>query len=774
MRFHCLLPTFRARDATGALAADAREMLHRLGCDSDIFAEEIDPELATLARPASELPWALGDDDAVLYFHGIGSTLVPRLGSLPGRKVLYYHNVTPARLVAPFDPALARALEGGRLQLAALRGLTGRAIALSRYSARELSAAGFPHVGVVPPAVDPRRVGQPGDERLYRRLADGKTNLLFVGRVAPNKKIEDLIDLVSLLREAGRDARLVVAGAHQKASAYFRMLSARARPLGKAALFLGAVPQHELCACLRAAHLFVSMSEHEGFGLPLVEAMAAGVPVVAYDAAAVSEALGGAGVLFSPKSLPHVAALCEILLDDPVRRRRIVEAQRRRAAKLTPEASLAALAEALGPLLPRRARRQPPARPRVAFVIHRYGPEIVGGAERHCRSVAHRMASRWDVEVLTTCAADYLTWENALAPGTGRDGPVAVRRFPVARTRDLRAFNGLSRRLFGRAQDRLAEERWLRAQGPDCPELLRHLAEQRDRYDGFVFFTYLYEPTALGLPIAGRKALFVPTAHDEPPLRFGLYRTAFAAPAAILFNTPEERSLCEGLFEMAGVHREVVGIGVQPRPADAVLFRERLGLRGEYLLYLGRIAQGKGIRELLAGYAALRRRLGPLAPALVLAGSDELSLREGAGVRLAGPLDEAQKWDALAGAAAVVLPSAFESLSLVALEAWSAGKAVLANGASPVLTGQVRRSGGGAIWHGPVDFAEQAHALLADAARRKELGEAGRAFVDAHYRWDRIEERYAALLDEHVLPRGQPARPAARRAAAVPDLGGMP
>jgi glycosyltransferase involved in cell wall biosynthesis len=780
MRFHCLLPCFSPHDATGSLAGELRALLRRLGCDSDIFAQEIAPELALLARPAAELPGAVGPEDAVLYFHGVGSPLVPLLGSLRCRKVLYYLDITPSRFLAPFDPATARALDDGRLQLAALRDLVDGAIALSQYSAGELLADGFPHVSVVPPPIDARRVANPGDERLYRKLCDDRTNLLFVGRIAPNKKIEDLIDLAQALqlRNPSRPLRLLLAGGFQRASTYFRMLEKRAKPLGKQVQFLGAVSQHELCACYRAAHLFVSMSEHEGFGIPLVEAMSAGVPVVAYDAGAVREALGGAGALFTPKSLPHVAALCEILLDDPVRRRRVIAAERRRAAKLSPEATLAPLDEALAAILPKGAGRRAAARsrrphrtPRVGFVVHRFGPELVGGAERHCRIVAQRMARHWNVEVLTSCATDYLTWTNVHPPGLSRDDALAVRRFPVTRSRDMRAFNALSRPMFGRAQERLAEERWLVEQGPDCPGLLRHLAEQRDSYDGFVFFTYLYEPTAIGLPIAGRKALFVPTAHDEAPLRFGIYRPTFAAPAAILFNTPEEQALCEGLFEMPGVHREVVGIGVEPRAGDDGQLRSRLGLRGKYLLYLGRIAEGKGLRELLIAHAQLRRNLGPQAPALVLAGTNEMRLSERTGVHLAGSLDEAAKWDALAGATAVVVPSAMESLSLLALEAWGAGKPVVANGDSPVLAGQTRRSGAGVTYRGANDLTNQLQTLLVDEDRIRRLGNAGKAYVASNYRWPQIEQRYLALLSEHVLrEKPAPSRLRDREVGVEPGL----
>ncbi len=758
MRFHTLVPAFYPHDATGAIAAELNALFRQLGYDAEIFSPDIHPELTQLARPAAALVDAVGPEDVVVYHHGIGSEMVPLLSGLSCRKVLAYHNITPEHFFAPFDLQMARSLRDGRLQLQALRAQVDLALCFSAYSAAELQQIGFRRTAVIPPPVEPWRVTRAGDERLYRKLFDGQTrNLLFVGRVVPNKRIEDLLDLTARLiaRNPSRPYRLVIAGAYQKASAYFRFLQERAKPLRKHVQFLGPVTSHELCACYRAAHLFLSMSEHEGFGLPLVEAMAAGVPVVAYDDAAVPEALGGAGVLFKPKRLDRVAALCEILLDDQQRRSKLSAAGRQRAAALSPEATKVPLQEALraAGLTPKPQKRSHRKRPRIGFVIHRYGTNVIGGAERHCRSVALRLARHWDIDILTSCATDYLTWQDVHPAGTSSDGPVTVRRFPGSVTREMRRFNALSRRVLGRAQERLDEERWLRAQGPSLPGLYTHLAEQRDAYDGFVFFTYLYEPTAVGLPIVGKRALFVPTAHDEPPLRFGIYREVFAAPAAILFNTPEEQALCEGLFDMPGVHRETVGVGVEAEQGDSTPLLDRVGLRSDYLLYLGRIAAGKGIPELLAGYAKLRKRLGLATPALVLAGTDEIGLKAAPGVYVPGPLNEVAKWGALRDAAAIVVPSAQESLSLLCLEAWACGKAVLANGESPVLAGQAHRSQAAVLYRGPDDFAEVAAALLADPLRRERLGASGRAFVGKTYAWTRVEDRYRELMQEHVLER---------------------
>jgi glycosyltransferase involved in cell wall biosynthesis len=200
MRFHSLLPAFYPHDATGAIASELSGLLRQLGYEAGLFTPDAHPDLAPLARPANQLHAEVGPNDAVLYHHGIGSELVPLLGSLRCRKVLAYHNITPEHFFAPFDPQVSRALKDGRLQLQALRDQVELALCFSEFSAGELRQVGFRNVRVIPPPLEPRRVTRAGDERLFRKLFDGRTqNLLFVGRVVPNKRIEDLIELTGRL-----------------------------------------------------------------------------------------------------------------------------------------------------------------------------------------------------------------------------------------------------------------------------------------------------------------------------------------------------------------------------------------------------------------------------------------------------------------------------------------------------------------------------------------------------------------------------------------------
>ena len=203
---------------------------------------------------------------------------------------------------------------------------------------------------------------------------------------------------------------------------------------------------------------------------------------------------------------------------------------------------------------------------KVAFIVQRYGAEILGGSEYHCRLVAEHLSGRHEVEVLTTCAQEYTTWENVYPEGTDRVRGVTVRRFPNAHTRDLESFNEYSNWIFNSPHTADDERNWLEQQGPWCPALIDYLKREHASYDALVFFTYLYAPTVLGLEVDPRRSILVPTAHDEPAIRLGLYRQLFSLPAGIAFNTTMERGFLRRLFEIEAKVQEVVGCGVDLPP----------------------------------------------------------------------------------------------------------------------------------------------------------------------------------------------------------------
>ena len=386
-------------------------------------------------------------------------------------------------------------------------------------------------------------------------------------------------------------------------------------------------------------------------------------------------------------------------------------------------------------------------------MVQRYGPEIDGGAEHECRRVAEALAPYHDVEVLTTCARDYLTWKNVYPSGLETVGGVRVRRFPVDRPRRVRAFGRYADWLYATPHTFFDEAEWVRRQGPLALSLVEWIRAHAGDHDGFLFFTYLYLPTLLGLPLVADKAVLVPTAHDERPIYLDLFRSLFRLPRALVFQVEEEQAFVEARFHTAHVPSAVIGAGVDPVPdAQPDRFRRQTGLGGPFLLYVGRVDVEKGCRELIDAFLAWRERAREPA-SLVLMGTVAMRLPKHPALVALGFRPEAEKWDALSAATALVMPSPHESFSFVVLEAWAQGAAVLATARSPVLRGHLERSGGGLLYEAAAgDFVAGLEALLGDEGLRKGLGERGRAYVEARYRWPRITAQYLGFLDRVFGP----------------------
>jgi glycosyltransferase involved in cell wall biosynthesis len=386
-------------------------------------------------------------------------------------------------------------------------------------------------------------------------------------------------------------------------------------------------------------------------------------------------------------------------------------------------------------------------RQEVAFVVQRYGPDITGGSEALARAVAERLAPTHRITVFTTCARDYVTWRNELAEGREEHNGVVVRRFPVEEERDLDAFNAFAETLYDQPHSTDDELEWLRRQGPHVPRLVEALGEEADRFAAVVFFTYLYYPTYWGLRSAPDRAILVPTAHDEPPLRFGLYREVFALPRALAFLTPAEERLVRGRFNLAEVPTLVAGMGVDvPEAPDVAAFRARHRIDRPWILYAGRIDAGKGCAEMLAFYERYRQTVED-APDLLLIGRLALSDVQQTGVRFLGYLSEDEKAAAIAGAQVVVCPSPYESFSIVLLEGMALGVPGLVNGHSEVLKDHCLRSNAGLFYDDADEFGEALNLLLRDQPLREALGENGRAYVRESYRWDVVLDRWRSLLD---------------------------
>jgi glycosyltransferase involved in cell wall biosynthesis len=389
---------------------------------------------------------------------------------------------------------------------------------------------------------------------------------------------------------------------------------------------------------------------------------------------------------------------------------------------------------------------------KAALIVQRYGAEVHGGAETLARRMAELLVDQVELEVLTTCAVDYMTWANHYQPGlTDVDG-VPVRRFHVGEPRDYDAFDAACRAAYEVPDDLVLGRRWMQAQGPNAPELLDHLRTHGDDYDAVLFVTYLYATTADGLPLVADRAVLVPTMHDEPPLRLRIFDELFARARLCLFSTPEERELAGVRFGVPDARARVVGAGVDEYPdADPSRFSAQTGIERPYVLYHGRLDPSKGVPELIEFHAAYRARR-PEGLDLVLLGGGTADVPEGDGFHTLGFVPEHMKHDAIAGAEVVVCPSPYESLSFSQLEAWSHGRPTLVNAVSPVLVGQSRRAGGGLWYSDDEEYAAMLEFLTAAKPLASAIGSQGRRYVRAEYSWDHVRDGWLAALAE-VAPR---------------------
>jgi glycosyltransferase involved in cell wall biosynthesis len=353
------VPAAHRGDAIGDSARRVREMLRAAGHQSDIFALTIDDDLTDDVRGFSE-PAARAGEITIFHF-ALPSPMTEAFASLRGTRVLQYHNVTPAPFFAPYDSQMFRLAAIGRQELRSLAGRVDLALGDSEFNRQELEELGFAPTGVLPIAVDTARITDaPRRPALEQILGDGLINILFVGRIVPNKKIEDHIRLAEMYkRYIDSYYRFIFVGRYDglpRYTAMIRALIVQYRMLPERFVFTGGVPDEDLAAYYRWADAYVSLSEHEGFCVPLVESMAADVPVLAYAAGAVPETLGGAGVLFSPKDLEFAAEMLGTLVYDRPVRDGVLEGQRRRLRDFAPDRIEARLNDILAMLGARTSR----------------------------------------------------------------------------------------------------------------------------------------------------------------------------------------------------------------------------------------------------------------------------------------------------------------------------------------------------------------------------------------------------------------------------------
>jgi glycosyltransferase involved in cell wall biosynthesis len=401
---------------------------------------------------------------------------------------------------------------------------------------------------------------------------------------------------------------------------------------------------------------------------------------------------------------------------------------------------------------------------KLAIVVQRYGADINGGAELHARYVAERLARHAEVEVVTTCARDYVTWRNERPPGVEQVNGVRVRRFPVRRERDPNHFGRLSKRVFGETHSIADELAWLESEGPHSPGMLDYVERSAPAIDFVVFFSYRYYHAWHGARRVPSKAVLVPTAERDPAIGVGIFGPAFRSVRALMYNSYEERAMIQAASGNTDVPGVVVGVGSDiPAKTDGLRFRRKFKIERPFAIYVGRIDENKGCRELFEFFRRYAATF-PRGLDLVLVGSAIMPVPEHPRIHHLGFLDDQDKFDAITASDLLIMPSYFESLSMVALEAWALGKPVLANGRCDVLKGQCIRSAAGLYYERYEEFAETLYSLESNGPLHARLGRNGREYFTRHYAWPVIERKYLDMFER--LKRddaaGAPRKPAER------------
>jgi glycosyltransferase involved in cell wall biosynthesis len=380
---------------------------------------------------------------------------------------------------------------------------------------------------------------------------------------------------------------------------------------------------------------------------------------------------------------------------------------------------------------------------RLACVIHRFGGDIAGGSEAHCRAIAGRLAANHDVTILTTCARDHVTWRNEYQPGASADGPLHLRRFPVVRQRSLHRFHDISERVFSGKGSDAEQEQWFRENGPEVPELLAFLEQHGREFDRMLFWSFRYYQTFFGLPLVADRAVLVPTAEEDPVIRLRILDRFFAKPAGYLFLTPEEQALVSLHCSSPLAPSATIGVGLDPAARALGGALESIGVREPYILYLGRIDPNKGCQTLLRHFLKIapHRRI-----SLVMAGPANMPLPEHPSIIRLGFVEGHVREALLSNAALLVVPSPYESLSMVLLEAWNHGIPALVNGRCDVLKGQALRADGALYYQSFDEFARALDWLLDRPELARCLGQQGLAYVEREYRWPHVTYKIEQLL----------------------------
>jgi len=328
MKIHQILPSITPGDAIGNEVLLMRDLLRSWGYESDIFAQHIHPGVQ--ARPYKEYELESSPQNLLIYHFSIGSEISNFIKGLPDRKIMIYHNITPPHFFRGINDNLMFLLDEGRKELGSLSREFDLALADSEYNRIELERAGYPETGLLPLLIDFSKY-QSFNPDIVEKYSDDRVNILFVGRISPNKKHEDIIKTFYYYKCINPKARLLLPGGYDGCELYFQSLRSLVQRLGLSDVyFLEKVPFKDLVSYYMVSDVFLCMSEHEGFNVPLVESMFFDVPIIAYNSSAIPYTLGDAGILVKSKRYVEIAELINLIVGDPDIRGKLVHRQKER------------------------------------------------------------------------------------------------------------------------------------------------------------------------------------------------------------------------------------------------------------------------------------------------------------------------------------------------------------------------------------------------------------------------------------------------------------
>lgn len=759
-----------AHDALGSNILAQLQTLRDAGYHVLILAEHIDERLpadvllsvVTISRERlREYPAVIEHirrSALVIVHYPVYYALVELIRDVNHSAIIFdYHGITPPEAwgVESFD-YYNRIVRG--IAMISLVQYADYALGHSRFTCSELIATGMIDPERVvqipcPIAASPDLSGAP-DPHLVRQfnLRDRRV-LLYVGRIARNKRIHMLIEALPAIIARHPETLLILVGDYRPPvyQQYARAVRAHAYRLGVAdhVQFVGQVDDATLDQLYRACAVFVTASIHEGFCMPVAEAMARGRPVVATRVTALPETIGDAGLLFDPDDTAGLAdQICRLLDElpppgdhsDPLAIMRLAPAD---------EADIARLRHS-----------------KIGIVTPRYGVEVVGGAESGIRGWAEQLAAcGYAVEVLTTTTLDMAAWGDHTPPGVEYLNGVTVRRFRTSSVDD-QPFHALRLKVDRGERPRFREEERFMEGNLRSFDLERFIAAHADEYACLLVTPYLYGTSYWTIQRAPDRSILIPCLHDEPMARLSIVRMMLERASALFFNSEEESEFASRTLKVVNPYRTCLGFGFSDSPerGDPLRFRQRTGITGPMLLYAGRLELGKNVPLLIDYFVRYKaERPGPLT--LALSGTGNVSLPGRPDIVRLGVLSREDLTDAYASALALCQLSLNESFSLVLMESWLQGRPVIVHSDCAVTRGHVERSGGGYAVGSYEEFRAALDALLADETACAALGERGKAYVLERYAWSRLLPRIEESIARFSRPRPLYARLAQRGVA---------